>query len=99
MDLVARAVGLRGPKVEGAGAAWAPAASAAADLAVVEAAGAAVDLAVGGNVGEILFAKRNEIQLWRKSNVVRCAVPKKVRCSHGNVRGNVLGGLLACLLR
>ncbi len=74
-----RAVGPREPKAAGAGEAWAQAGSAAVDLAVVEAGlvveaadSAAVDLAGGDDVGEILFAKHNEIQLWRKSDVVHC---------------------------
>jgi hypothetical protein len=80
MDLVARAAGPQGPKAAEAGEAWALAGSAEVDLAVVvadsvvvEADSAVVDLAGGGNVGEVLFTKHNEIQLWRKSNVAHSA--------------------------
>lgn len=69
-------------------------------MAVVEAVAdsAVVDLADGDDVGEILFTKHNEIQLWRNSDVVRYPEPKKVRCLLRDVRGFVLGGLFARLM-
>lgn len=67
-----RAAGLRGPKAAGAGEAWdlaglvEGALAVAADSEVVEADLVVVDLAGGDNVKEIVFAKYNEIQPWRK---------------------------------
>ena len=98
-----RAVGLRGPKAAGAGEAWALADSAEAALAVgaadseaAEADSAVVDLAGGGNVSEILFAKYNEIQLWRKSNVACSAEPKSFGCSFRDASQALF--LAVCLL-
>ena len=66
-----RVAGPHGPKAAGAGEAWAQAGSAEVDLAAVEVASVVVDLADGGNAGEILVTKHYEMQLWRKSYVVR----------------------------